>query len=104
MQSLHWTIPPILEGAHVSLEPLQPHHGEDLLVAAADGELWNLWYTSVPRVAVGSAAAKAACHAPPAPPSATETMASVATLPRLKASKLPLPMLPRTPCSVSRPA
>ncbi|ODS64906.1 MAG: GNAT family N-acetyltransferase [Arenimonas sp. SCN 70-307] len=48
MQSLHWTIPPILEGAHVSLEPLQPHHGEDLLAAAADGELWNLWYTQVP--------------------------------------------------------
>lgn len=48
MQNLHWTIPPILEGTHVILEPLQPHHGEDLLVAAADGELWNLWYTSVP--------------------------------------------------------
>lgn len=48
MQSLHWTIPPILEGANVSLEPLQPHHGEDLLAAAADGELWNLWYTQVP--------------------------------------------------------
>ncbi|GAB2657093.1 GNAT family N-acetyltransferase [Arenimonas aestuarii] len=48
MQNLHWTIPPILEGTHVSLEPLQPHHGDDLLAAAADGELWNLWYTSVP--------------------------------------------------------
>ena len=48
MQNLHWTIPPILEGTHVTLEPLQPHHGDDLLAAAADGELWNLWYTSVP--------------------------------------------------------
>jgi RimJ/RimL family protein N-acetyltransferase len=48
MQSLHWTIPPILEGMHVTLEPLQPHHAEDLLAAASDGELWNLWYTSVP--------------------------------------------------------
>ena len=48
MQNLHWTIPPILEGTHVNLEPLQPHHGNDLLAAAADGELWNLWYTSVP--------------------------------------------------------
>ena len=48
MQSLHWSIPPILEGTHVSLEPLQAHHGEDLLAAASDGELWNLWYTQVP--------------------------------------------------------
>lgn len=48
MQNLHWTIPPILEGTHVTLEPLQPHHGDDLLAAAADGELWNLWYTNVP--------------------------------------------------------
>lgn len=46
--NLHWSIPPILEGDHVTLEPLQPEHGEALLAAAADGELWNLWYTSVP--------------------------------------------------------
>jgi len=46
--NLHWSIPPILEGEHVTLEPLQPEHGEALLEAAADGELWNLWFTSVP--------------------------------------------------------
>jgi RimJ/RimL family protein N-acetyltransferase len=46
--NLHWSIPPILEGDHVTLEPLQPEHGEALLSAAADGELWNLWFTSVP--------------------------------------------------------
>lgn len=48
MQNLHWTIPPILEGHYVKLEPLQPGHGDELLAAASDGELWNLWYTSVP--------------------------------------------------------
>lgn len=29
------------------LEPLQPHHADELLEAARDGELWNLWYTGV---------------------------------------------------------
>ena len=48
MNNLHWTIPPMLQGAHVSLEPRQKEHVEDLLLAASDGELWNLWYTSVP--------------------------------------------------------
>jgi RimJ/RimL family protein N-acetyltransferase len=46
--NLHWSIPPILQGANVLLEPLQPGHAEALLQAASDGELWNLWYTSVP--------------------------------------------------------
>ncbi|MDP3135774.1 MAG: GNAT family protein [Burkholderiaceae bacterium] len=32
----------------VALEPLQRGHGADLLEAAKDGELWNLWYTGVP--------------------------------------------------------
>lgn len=48
MNNLHWTVPPILKGVHVTLEPLQKEHVEDLLLAASDGELWNLWYTSVP--------------------------------------------------------
>lgn len=30
------------------LEPLTPAHGDDLRAAAADGQLWELWYTSVP--------------------------------------------------------
>jgi len=40
--------PITLTGRHVVLEPLsQAHHG-GLVEAASDGELWNLWYTSVP--------------------------------------------------------
>ncbi len=30
-----------------TLEPLQREHESELLEAAKDGELWNLWYTSV---------------------------------------------------------
>lgn len=32
---------------HAVLEPLQRQHEAELLQAAKDGELWNLWYTSV---------------------------------------------------------
>ncbi|MEM8501433.1 MAG: GNAT family protein [Pseudomonadota bacterium] len=38
----------VLTGAHVKLEPLQTSHAEGLFAAAADGELWNLKYTTVP--------------------------------------------------------
>jgi RimJ/RimL family protein N-acetyltransferase len=41
--------PVTLEGHGVRLEPMAPAHGDALAAAAADGELWNLWYTSVPR-------------------------------------------------------
>lgn len=37
-----------LEGHGVRLEPLQPDHAPALARAAADGELWKLWFTSVP--------------------------------------------------------
>ena len=37
-----------LEGRLVSLVPLTQAHHHDLVEAAKDGELWNLWYTSVP--------------------------------------------------------
>jgi RimJ/RimL family protein N-acetyltransferase len=40
--------PTTLEGHGVRLEPLQPDHAAALARAAADGELWSLWYTSVP--------------------------------------------------------
>ena len=46
---------------------------------------------TVPSVAFGSAAAKAGNQALPEPPSATVMIGAVATPPRLKASKLPLP-------------
>jgi len=40
--------PIALEGHGVRLEPLLPEHATALAAAAADGELWNLWFTSVP--------------------------------------------------------
>jgi RimJ/RimL family protein N-acetyltransferase len=40
--------PVTLSGAHARVEPLQPAHAEGLQAAARDGELWRLWYTSVP--------------------------------------------------------
>lgn len=41
-------IPIVLERHGVRLEPLRMEHASDLAVAAADGELWNLRFTSVP--------------------------------------------------------
>ena len=40
--------PIVLEGHGVRLEPLNVAHQEGLAAAAADGRLWELWYTSVP--------------------------------------------------------
>jgi RimJ/RimL family protein N-acetyltransferase len=40
--------PVTLEGKHVRIEPLAREHEAGIRAAAADGELWNLWYTSVP--------------------------------------------------------
>ncbi|MPR33711.1 GNAT family N-acetyltransferase [Salmonirosea aquatica] len=44
----NWLNPIQLEGQKVDLVPLEKSHRDDLLLAAADGELWNIWYTSVP--------------------------------------------------------
>jgi RimJ/RimL family protein N-acetyltransferase len=44
----HFIEPVTLRGAHASLEPLAAGHLEAIRAAAADGELWRLWYTSVP--------------------------------------------------------
>ena len=41
--------PIVLEGRGIRLEPLLYDHRDELADAAADGELWNLWYTSVPK-------------------------------------------------------
>ena len=38
-----------LRGTHVQLVPLAPEHAPALTEAVRDGELWNLWYTAVPR-------------------------------------------------------
>ncbi len=40
--------PVALTGTHALLEPLAREHEPDIRRAAADGELWRLWYTSVP--------------------------------------------------------
>jgi len=37
-----------LHGREVSLVPLSHGHHDDLVAALNDGELWSLWYTSVP--------------------------------------------------------
>ena len=40
--------PITLKGHFVTLEPLDAAHHDGLVEAASDGELWKLWYTSVP--------------------------------------------------------
>jgi len=40
--------PVTLEGHGVRLEPLRGDHADGLSAAAADGKLWELWFTSVP--------------------------------------------------------
>jgi RimJ/RimL family protein N-acetyltransferase len=43
------TVAPVtLEGHGVRLEPLALAHRDGLAAAAADGRMWELWYTSVP--------------------------------------------------------
>jgi len=41
--------PVTLSGQHVRLEPLSATHHDDLVLAVQDGELWNHWYTAIPR-------------------------------------------------------
>jgi RimJ/RimL family protein N-acetyltransferase len=43
-----WLAPVTLQSPRVNLEPLAQRHCDDLVDAAKDGELWTLWYTSVP--------------------------------------------------------
>lgn len=43
-----WVQPVTLARGPVRLEPLCPDHADGLAAAAADGELWKLWVTSVP--------------------------------------------------------
>lgn len=45
--------PVILEGFGVRLEPLERAHSAALLAAAADGELWKLWYVATVDLAPG---------------------------------------------------
>jgi RimJ/RimL family protein N-acetyltransferase len=48
-------IPITLEGHGVRLEPLTPAHRDGLVAAAGDGELWQLWFTTVPTAAEADA-------------------------------------------------
>ncbi|MBR1218436.1 GNAT family N-acetyltransferase [Bradyrhizobium sp. U87765 SZCCT0131] len=43
-----WLEPLTLTGHHGRLEPLSQAHHDGLVEAVSDGELWNLWYTSIP--------------------------------------------------------
>jgi N-acetyltransferase len=43
-----WPAPVTLAGPHATLRPLALDHHDALRDAARDGELWKLWYTSVP--------------------------------------------------------
>ncbi len=40
--------PVVLEGHGVRLEPMTPAHHDEIAAAAADGALWELWFTAVP--------------------------------------------------------
>jgi RimJ/RimL family protein N-acetyltransferase len=44
-----WLEPVTLRGAYARLEPLSHDHRDALVEAAKDGELWKLWYTTVPK-------------------------------------------------------
>ncbi|MCC7339244.1 MAG: GNAT family N-acetyltransferase [Pirellulaceae bacterium] len=50
-----WLTPVTLSGQHATLQPLTEAHAAALAEAAVDGELWKLWYTSVPAPADMSA-------------------------------------------------
>jgi RimJ/RimL family protein N-acetyltransferase len=43
-----WPQAVTLRSGRVTLEPLERRHATDLVEAVKDGELWRLWYTSVP--------------------------------------------------------
>ena len=41
-------VPVTLQGAHAALVPLSQDHRDGLIDAVRDGELWKLWYTTIP--------------------------------------------------------
>ncbi len=45
---MSWPEPVTLRGAHATLVPLESGHRDALCAAVHDGELWKLWFTSVP--------------------------------------------------------
>jgi RimJ/RimL family protein N-acetyltransferase len=45
---MSFATPVTLKGVHATLEPLSLAHEPEAIAAVKDGELWKLWYTSVP--------------------------------------------------------
>ena len=43
-----WPPPVTLHASRATLEPLAHKHRDDLIEAVKDGELWGLWYTTIP--------------------------------------------------------
>ena len=48
MATTHWIEPVLLEGNFARIVPLAENDIAGIAEAAADGKLWELWYTSVP--------------------------------------------------------
>lgn len=46
---MSWVTPVTLSGECATLSPLSQDHANDLIEAVRDGELWKLWYTTVPQ-------------------------------------------------------
>jgi len=53
-EAVRWRQPERLEGDLVTLEALESSHVPALEEAARDGELWRLWFTSVPEPGEGT--------------------------------------------------
>jgi RimJ/RimL family protein N-acetyltransferase len=49
--TMPWPEPVTLNGPHAQLKPLSHDHIDGLTEAVKDGELWKLWYTSIPEPA-----------------------------------------------------
>ena len=45
---MSWPEPVTLRGSHATLEPLTHARHDEFVESVRDGELWKLWYTSVP--------------------------------------------------------
>ncbi len=45
---MSWLQPLTFNGRYTTLQPLTRAHHDSMIAAASDGELWKLWYTSVP--------------------------------------------------------
>ncbi len=52
MESEMWFEDIELESENIKLTPLTMEHADALVNAANDGELWKLWFTSVPNAEI----------------------------------------------------